>query len=104
MHALGLFPLLRPNRKAVADRDPLDHEHLVALEDLADGFYLVLLRVDLDLTRLQRAGKGAGQSAAGGGHDIVERRGVRREVLGLDPVVLGDLGVDAEHDRLLLGR
>jgi hypothetical protein len=61
------------------------------------------LGIDLDLTRLQRAGEGASQSAAGCGHYVVECGGVGRVLLRPDAVVLGDLGVHAEHDRRLLG-
>jgi hypothetical protein len=61
------------------------------------------LGIDLDLTRLQRAGEGASQSAAGCGHYVVECRGVGRVLLGPDAVVLGHVGVHAEHDWRLLG-
>jgi hypothetical protein len=71
--------------------------------DLADGLDVVAPRIDFDLTRLQRAGKRAGQSAAGCGDYVVERGRVRRVAVGIDAVVLGDLGVHAESDRLGLG-
>jgi hypothetical protein len=100
--ALRLLTLLLRHGQAVVGRDPFDHEHAVALEDLADGLDLIPLRIDFDLTRFQRAGKGARQSATGRGDDIVERRGVRRKLLGIDAVVLGDLGVDPEGDRVAL--
>ena len=91
MHALDLLaPVLR-HGKAIAHGDPLDHEHAVAVEDLADGLDLVSLRIDFDLTRLQRARERARQSAACGGDHVIERRRVRREVVGPDPVVIGDL-------------
>jgi hypothetical protein len=54
------------------------------------------------LTRFQRAGKGARQSPARGRDHVVERGGVRRNVAGLNPVMLGDLRMDAEGHRLLL--
>jgi hypothetical protein len=83
--------------------DAPDDEHLVLELDLADRLDVVALRIDLDLTRFQRAGEGAGQSAAGGGHHVVKRRRVGRVLLGADAVVLGHLGVDAEGDGLVLG-
>jgi hypothetical protein len=73
----------------VVNGDPLDHEHAVTVEYLADRLDLVPLRIDFDLTRLQRAGESAGQSAARRGDDIVEHRGVRREPVRIDAVVLG---------------
>jgi hypothetical protein len=100
---LGLGSLLPGDREPVADGDPLDHEHLVVDVDVADGLDLVALRIDVDVTRFQRAGKGARQSAASGGHDVIERRRVGREVLLTNAVVVGDLRVHAELDGLGLG-
>jgi len=84
----------------VAHGDSFDHEHAIAVEDLTLGLDLQRFGLELDSTRLQRARERARQSAAGRGHDVVERRGLRREVAGLDAVVIGDLGVDAELNRL----
>ena len=100
--ALGLFSLLLRYWQAVVNGDPLDHEHAVTVEYLADRLHLVPLRIDFDLTRLQRAGESAGQSAARRGDDIVERRGVRREPVRIDTVVLGHLGVHTESHGLAL--
>jgi hypothetical protein len=96
-------PFLRDAREAVTDGDAADDQHAVVVDDLAGRLDLVALPLDVDLTRFQRAGEGAGQSAAGGGNDVVEGRRVRREVLRRDTVMLGDLGMDAEGDRLLFG-
>ncbi len=105
VHALHLAPLLgRDAPESVAHGDPLDHEHTVAIEDLALGLDFQVLLLDLDLARLQRTREGAGQSAARGGHDVVERRGLRGEVAGRDAVVVGDLRVHAEGDRLVCRR
>lgn len=95
-------PVLRDD-EAVIDPDPLDHEDAVLSLDLAGGLDVVALGIDVDLTRLQRAGERAGQSPTGRSHDVVERRGVRRILLGIDAVVLGHLGVDSERDGALLG-
>lgn len=103
MDALGFGSSVGRDGKAIRHADALDHQNLVIEHDVADGFDLVALRIDFDLTRLQRAGKGAGQSAAGSRHNVVERRGTRREVLRVDAVVLGHRGVHSEHDRLGLG-
>ena len=53
-----------------------------------------------DLARLQRASEGSGQSAGSGGDDVVERRGPLDVAAPRDAVVVGDLVVDAEPDRL----
>ncbi len=103
VHSLCLLVVLAHEPEAIADGDALDHEHSVAVEDLALGCGLELVSVDLDLTRLQRAGKGARQSAAGGSDHVVEGGGRRGEVVGRDSVVVGDLGVNAKGDRFLRG-
>ncbi len=91
MHPLGLLPALFGDREPVAHVDALDDQHAVLGLDLADGLNVVAVRIDFDLTRLQRAGEGAGQSAPGRRDHVVERRGVRRVLLGPDAIVLGDL-------------
>ena len=55
-----------------------------------------------NLTRLQRASKGAGQSTGGRGYDIVQRGRMRRKSVGRNFIVLGDSAVDAENNRLRL--
>jgi hypothetical protein len=79
--ALCLLATVCGNRETVVDHDPLDHQHVVIGLDLADSLDLEHVAVDFNLTRFQRAGKGAGQSAAGGGDHVVERGRVRRELL-----------------------
>jgi hypothetical protein len=100
--ALDLLSLLVRYRQPVVNGDSLDHEHAVTIEYLADCLDLVPLGINLDLTRLQRAGESAGESATRRGDDIVERRGVRREPVGVDTVVLGHLGVHPEGHGLAL--
>jgi hypothetical protein len=77
---------------------------VVLFKDISDRLNLVSVGRDFDLTRLQRAGERAGQSPAGGRHDVVERSRVRGVVRRRDPVVLGHFGVYAECDRLVLRR
>jgi hypothetical protein len=103
MHALRLLTPIRGHRKAVVDRDALDHKHVVLGLYLADGLHLEPFGLDLDLTRLQRAGESARQSAAGGGYDVVECGRVWRELVRRNPVVLSDLGMHSEHHWVLLG-
>jgi hypothetical protein len=69
MHALHLFAPIRRHRKPVVGRDALDYEDIVLGLYLADSLHLESVWLNLDLTRLQRAGEGARQSATGGGHD-----------------------------------
>ena len=107
MHAVDPFRgrvRFRRDPQPVAHLDALEHEHLVLDDHFAGGLDLVVLALDLDSTRLQRAREGAGQSAGRGGDDVVERRRVGRELGGIGAVVLGDLRVHPEGDRLRLGR
>ena len=104
VHPLGFFSAFLRNREPVAHVDAFDEQHAVVCLDLANGLDLVALGIDLDLTRLQRAGEGASQSAAGRGHYVVQCGGMGWVLLRSDAVVLGHLGVHAEHDWRLLGR
>jgi hypothetical protein len=104
VRSFGVIPSLGGDRKPVVDSDPLDHQNAVLGLDLPGRFDLVALRTDLDLTRLQRAGDRAGRSAIGRRDDVVKRRSVWRVLRRVDAVVLGDLGVSSERDRILLGR
>ena len=104
VHALRLLTPIRGHRKAVMDHDPLDHEHFVLGLYLANSLHLEPVGVDVNLTRLQRAGEGARQSAAGGGYDVVECRRVWRELVRRNPVVLSDLGMHPERDWVLFSR
>src|SRR5207248_73048 len=97
MHALGILPPVSGHAQAVVDGDSLDHQHVVLGFNLANRLYLEAVPLDFDLTRFQRAGKGAGQSAAGRGYHVVERRRMRRELLRRNVVMLGNLRVDAEQ-------
>ena len=103
VHPLSFRSAFIGHREPVAHVDAFDDQYPVLCLDLTNGFDLIAFGIDLDLTRFQRAGEGAGQSAAGSGHYVVECGGVGRVLLGPDTVVLGHLGVHAEHDRRLLG-
>ena len=103
VHSLDVgAPVLRDG-ETVIDPDPLDHEDAVLGLDLAGGLDVVALGIDVDVTRLQRAGERAGQSPRGRSDDVVERCGVRRILVRIDAVVLGYLRVDPERDGVLLG-
>ena len=86
------------------DGDSLDHKNVVLGLYLADSLDLEPFAIDLDLTRLQRAGERAGQSPSGGSHHVIECRGVRRILLGTHSIVLSHLRVHPEDNRLRLGR
>ena len=91
-------------REREADVDSLDHEHAVLSLDLADRLCGQSSFSGGDLTRLQRASEGAGQSPGGRGDHVVECGRMCRFAAARDAVVVGDLVVNAEQDRLILGR
>jgi hypothetical protein len=84
--------------------DPLDHQNLALSLYLTNGVGVEAVFVEGNLTRRQRAGKGAEQSAAGRRYQIIQRRRVRLLLIGRDAVVLCHLAVDPEEHRLLLAR
>jgi hypothetical protein len=102
MHALCVRPPFLRDGEAIIDPDPFDHQDALVGFDLADRLDLVALRIDVDLTRFQRAGKGARQSPTGRRDDVVERRCMRWILRRIDTVMFGYFGVDSERDGVLL--
>jgi hypothetical protein len=76
--------------------DPLDHQYPALCFYLSCNFGGEVIAIRRNLTRCQRAPKGAEQSTARCGHEVVERGGVGLLLAGGDAVVLGHLAVDAE--------
>jgi hypothetical protein len=104
MDALDLVSPLRSDGDPVPHVDAFDQQHPVLDLDLPHRLDFVAFRIDFDLTRLQRAGEGAGQSPPGCRHHVVERGRVRWVILGAHAIVFGDVGVNPESHRLALGR
>jgi hypothetical protein len=84
--------------------DALDHEHAVLVLDLTSRLADEPAVSCGDLTRLQRASERAGQSPGSRGDDVVERRRSLGLAARLDPVMIRDLVVKAEPDRLCAAR
>jgi hypothetical protein len=91
MDTLDLLASAVGNPEPIPNGDAANHENLVLEHNLADRLDLVALRINLDLTRLQRAGERARQSAPSRRHDVIQRGRVRWVPIGGDAVVLGDL-------------
>jgi hypothetical protein len=104
MDAVGLVSPFRSDGESIAHVDALDHQHPVLRLDLPCRLDFVPVRIDFDLARLQRAGEGARESPPGGRHHVVERGRVRWVIVGAHAIVLGNLGVNPERHRLMLGR
>jgi len=88
--------------ESVANVDAFDHQDAVLEFDFAGRVALESAFASRDVTRFQRASEGAGQSAGGGGNDVVERGRTLCLASCRHTVVLGDGGVDAEDHRLIL--
>ncbi len=88
----------------VCDMDTFDYQDFALFFDLAGRFRDQVPVRCVDAARLQRAPEGSRQSTAGGGDDVVNRRGVRRVFLRVDTVMLGDGSVHSEADWLIQGR
>jgi hypothetical protein len=104
--SLDLLPVdIGSDPKSVANVDALDHQDVVLEFDFAGRLALESAFARRDVTRrFQRASEGAGQSAGGGGDDVVERGGTLGLTSCRHTIVLGDSGVDAKGDRLILCR
>ena len=92
------------DREREVDVDSFDHEHAVLGLDFADRLCGQSSFSGGNLTRLQRASEGAGQSPGGGRDHVVECGRMCRFAAAWNAVVIRDLVVNAEQDRLILGR
>jgi hypothetical protein len=91
MDSLDLLSADVGNPEPIPNGDAANDENLVLDDNVADRLDLVALRINIDLTRLQRAGESARQSAAGRRDDVVERGRMRWVPTRADAVMLGDL-------------
>jgi len=101
---LGGGSLLGPEPQVIGHMDAADHQDSAILLDLTDRVRAEEPVAGWYLTRFQRAPEGSRQSASGRGDDVVEGRRMRLVDVGVDPIVLRDLGVRSEQDRLRLDR
>lgn len=104
MYPLGGFMMLAGKLQRVRHLDFPDDQNLAVFSDRTLDLAGQIAFFQFRAARFQRSGKGAGESAPGRGHHVVERRRVWRKVLGTNAIVFGDLGMHAEHHRLVLGR
>ena len=81
--------------------DALDHEHAVLVLDLAASLARQPAFARIDATRFQRAPERPRESAGRRSDDVIERRRPLRVAAARDAVMVGDLVVDAEEDRLV---
>ena len=98
------LPLLWGNFQCVSGVNPFDHQYVAVFFDFSFHVGRQKAVARRYLTRLQRAPEGAGQSAACGCIDIVERGGMRLVDGGIHAVMFGHFRMDAELRVPLLSR
>jgi hypothetical protein len=103
-HALYGLAILLLSGEMESLLDPLEHEHFIFRLYLSNRVSVEALPVKGNLTRCQRAGEGAEQSAARCCDQVIESARVRLLLVERDAIVLGDLAMNAEGDRLFLRR
>lgn len=81
-----------------------DDEDVILGFDFTDGLGNQARIRCINLTRLQRASEGAGESTGGSGDDVIEGGGVGIENLRRDLIVFGDRAMHAEQDGRGFGR
>jgi hypothetical protein len=84
--------------------NPPDNEHVLIEFDLPNRFRNQPSIRCVDLTRLQRASEGSGESTRGGRDDVIQCGGVRFRNRRGYFVVLRDGAVNAKDDRFRFGR
>jgi hypothetical protein len=101
--ALDGFPQAVRCPEGVSYMNAPDDQDLVFDNNITTNFGREIPPADRDLTRFQRAGKSADQSATGCGDDIIEGGGMwHLDINALAPVVLSDRTVGAKMHRLRL--
>jgi hypothetical protein len=99
MHPFGRIDMVFFDFEEIVDMDVPDQEHFSIFADLTGGFRAKPSLACGYIARLQRAAKGARQSAGGCGHHVVERRGGGLEALRINAVMRCDLRVHPKHHR-----
>jgi hypothetical protein len=102
--AAGCVPIRFFRLQFQFDVNPPDDEDVFLELHLSDGLGNQPLIRCIDLTRLQRAPKGSGQSTGGGCDDVIQRSGVGFENLFGNLIVFRHGAVDSEDHRFRLGR
>jgi hypothetical protein len=99
MHTLdGLSSLSRCNQM-ISDVNSLNDQYVVLCLDLSSNFRSQSFVACIDLARFQRAPEGADQSAPGGRHYVIQRRGMRLCNLWANVIVFGHRPVHTKAHR-----
>ena len=96
------LPLVRRRSELIAYVNASDHKHVSLELNFSDCFRTKPVIASVDLARLQRASECPGESTGGRGNDIIQGCGMRWISIRGNLVMLSDLGMYAEDDRLFL--
>jgi hypothetical protein len=96
------LPLVRRRSELIAYVNASDHKHVSLELNFSDCFRTKPVIAGVDLARLQRASECPGESTGGRGNDIIQGCGMRWISIRGNLVMLSDLGMNAEDDRLFL--
>ncbi len=102
VYALNDFPGFRWRDNMINNVNAPDHRHAVFRLDFASDVSRQLFIACVDIARLQRASKSAGESTTGSGNDVVKRGCVWLDNFRLEAVVFSNRTMHAEADRLWL--
>jgi len=103
-NTLDGLPLAFGRAQLVMSMDALDNQDLAVELDLTGDVARKLVIAGVNSARFQRAAEGAAQSAPCGCDYVIKRGRTRRISIRPHLVMLGYLGVNAEHDRLFFCR
>ena len=104
MHSRRGLPLIFVGFESHSHVNASDHKDVILQLNLTDSFADQASTGRVDLTRLQRASKGSGQSTRGGGDNVIQGGGVRIEHVGRNLVMFRNRAVHSEDYGLLFGR
>lgn len=102
--ALGRLPMFGIELEAVTHVNAADDKHVFFCFDFASRFRDQPALSGRNVARLQRATKGASQSAGGGSDHVVEGGRMWIVDVCINAVMLGDLGMNAEESGILFPR
>jgi hypothetical protein len=102
MNTLGDIPFVFIDSQRVGHVNAPDDEYVSVLANLANRFRSQITLASTNSARLQRAPKGAGQSARGRSHHVVERGGVGLMNCRVNAIVLGHLRVHPKEHWLFV--
>jgi hypothetical protein len=92
-----------PGLQIVGDMNAFDDQHVALFFNVTGRLGPEFTVGCVDLTRFQRASKGSGESPGGRRDEVVQRGGMGRFFVSIDPIVFRNFGVYTEGYRVVLG-